>query len=610
MKKDTLLEKIKDLSDLDKHQEIIDMIEALPKKEINNELIGKLARAYIMIQNYEKAIEVLKSIEKEEKNTMLWNYRMGCSYCYLDDYEKAEKYFLKAHELEPEDEDIKSFLFYIYMKILKQINFNKDDLDNQKKALNYALKAKECATTNDDKIECYSYLGWLYNKFTEYQKAEDSLKKAISLGRDDLLIHSELAYCLGELNKIEEALKHYFKIIELEPDNIWALSQIASYYSLLGEYKKALKYFLKIQKFEINDDKLNIKIGNCYEEIENYAKALEYYLLAYKESEENIWLASKIGRCYVKIENYTKALEYYLLAYKEGEENIWLVSEIGWIYKNFEKYEEALKFLLRSIELGRDDTWVYAITGLCYEELGKYEEALEKLKKALEILNEDNINDNIDDNINKKIFLNSQIALIYRKIEGSNPDKALHYLYAAKELGRDDEWINAEIGWELGYNSVDREEEAIKYLERAIELDEDNEYNWAMAADIYFDLKRYEEALEAYNRAYELKTSYKEEDASLYIYKIRITLRRLERYEKAIEKLLESKKLAIEEGRKATLEDLELAYCYAALGDKTKAEEHLRLSINSLGVHAENERYLKKQFDEIREMLKILSHLS
>ena len=513
MEEDTLLEKIEDLYILDKHQEIIDMIEALPTEQLNNGLIGKLARAYMNIQNYKKAIEVLKSIEKEEKNTMLWNYRMGCSYCYLDDYEKAEKYFFKAHELEPEDEDIKSFLFYIYMKILKQINFNKDDLDNQKKALNYALKAKECATTNDDKIECYSYLGWLYNKFTEYQKAEDSLKKAISLGRDDLLIHSELAYCLGELNKIEEALKHYFKIIELEPDNIWALSQIASYYTLLGEYKKALKYFLKIQKFEINDDKLNIKIGNCYEEIENYAKALEYYLLAYKESEENIWLASKIGRCYVKIENYTKALEYYLLAYKEGEENIWLVSEIGWIYKNFEKYEEALKFLLKSIELGRDDTWVYAITGLCYEELGKYEEALEKLKKALEILNEDDP----DDNINKKIFLNSQIALIYRKIEGSNPDKALHYLYAAKELGRDDEWINAEIGWELGYNSVDREEEAIKYLERAIELDEDDESNWAMAADIYFDLKRYEEALEAYNRAYELEPLDKEGDASLYI---------------------------------------------------------------------------------------------
>lgn len=33
------------------------MIEALPTKKLNNELIGKLARSYIMIQNYEKAEE-------------------------------------------------------------------------------------------------------------------------------------------------------------------------------------------------------------------------------------------------------------------------------------------------------------------------------------------------------------------------------------------------------------------------------------------------------------------------------------------------------------------------------------------------------------------------
>ena len=86
MKKDELLKKIKDLSDLEKDQEIIDMIEALPAEQLNNEIIGQLGRAYNNVQNYEKAIEVLKSIEKEEKNTMLWNYRIGYSYFYLDDY--------------------------------------------------------------------------------------------------------------------------------------------------------------------------------------------------------------------------------------------------------------------------------------------------------------------------------------------------------------------------------------------------------------------------------------------------------------------------------------------------------------------------------------------
>ena len=131
MKKDELLKKIKDLSDLEKDQEIIDMIEALPAEQLNNEIIGQLGRAYNNVQNYEKAIEVLKSIEKEEKNTMLWNYRIGYSYFYLDDYEKAEKYFLKANKLEPEDKDVKYFLFYIYMDLSKQIKFSEDDLDNQ-----------------------------------------------------------------------------------------------------------------------------------------------------------------------------------------------------------------------------------------------------------------------------------------------------------------------------------------------------------------------------------------------------------------------------------------------------------------------------------------------
>ena len=113
--KDELLKKIEDLYDLDKHQEIIDMIEALPAEQLNNELIGQLGRAYNNIQNYEKAIEILKSIEIEEGNTMRWNYRIGYSYYYLDDYENAEKCFLKAHEIDPEDEEIKNYLLNIYI---------------------------------------------------------------------------------------------------------------------------------------------------------------------------------------------------------------------------------------------------------------------------------------------------------------------------------------------------------------------------------------------------------------------------------------------------------------------------------------------------------------
>ena len=79
---------------------------------------------------------------------MRWNYRIGYSYYYLDDYENAEKCFLKAHEIDPEDEEIKNYLLNIYIELSKQIS-DKDDSQEvaQDKAVEYALKSKEYITT-------------------------------------------------------------------------------------------------------------------------------------------------------------------------------------------------------------------------------------------------------------------------------------------------------------------------------------------------------------------------------------------------------------------------------------------------------------------------------
>ena len=80
------------------------------------------------------------------------------------------------------------------------------------------------------------------------------------------------------------------------------------------------------------------------------------------------------------------------------------------------------------------------------------------------------------------------------------------------------------------------------------------------------------------------------------------------RYEEAVEKLLKSRELYVEEGKLPYSEDLELAYCYAALKDKKKAEEHIKLSIEALGTYAESDEYLKRRFAEIREMINSISN--
>ena len=57
--KEKLLEKIESLNEIEKYQEIIDLIEALPAEQLNTELMGELGRAYNNIENYAKALEIL-----------------------------------------------------------------------------------------------------------------------------------------------------------------------------------------------------------------------------------------------------------------------------------------------------------------------------------------------------------------------------------------------------------------------------------------------------------------------------------------------------------------------------------------------------------------------
>lgn len=123
-----LIEQISLWHENNEHQKIIDTVEALPEEEQTPEFISLLARAYNNLgvmgdknelkddlsacdySNLEKAIELLKSVEDELKDTHNWNYRMGYAYYYMNQEGPALRYFERAFELMPEDEDTAEFI--------------------------------------------------------------------------------------------------------------------------------------------------------------------------------------------------------------------------------------------------------------------------------------------------------------------------------------------------------------------------------------------------------------------------------------------------------------------------------------------------------------------
>ena len=101
------------------YQKIIDALEAIPAGERTPEMDSELARAYNNLADpykptckemLKKALALLKPHEEYFEDDYYWNFRMGYSYFYLDQEGRALRYFEKALEVRPGDDDTKEFI--------------------------------------------------------------------------------------------------------------------------------------------------------------------------------------------------------------------------------------------------------------------------------------------------------------------------------------------------------------------------------------------------------------------------------------------------------------------------------------------------------------------
>ena len=112
-KYDDLAESIEKWHEADEHFKIIDAVLTIPEEERGYTFTGILARAYNNIGEYEQALELLRATEEEGQYDLIWHFRIGYAYYYLDQLEAAEKAFERVLESDPGDEDAQDFLNWI-----------------------------------------------------------------------------------------------------------------------------------------------------------------------------------------------------------------------------------------------------------------------------------------------------------------------------------------------------------------------------------------------------------------------------------------------------------------------------------------------------------------
>ena len=111
-----LLKQCQQWFEQDEAQKVIDTLEAIPAEERTPELDSELAKAYIAVADigerepFEKALELLAPHEEYFAEDHCWNYRTASAYYCLDEEGPALRYFEKALEARPGDNDTQEYI--------------------------------------------------------------------------------------------------------------------------------------------------------------------------------------------------------------------------------------------------------------------------------------------------------------------------------------------------------------------------------------------------------------------------------------------------------------------------------------------------------------------
>lgn len=175
---------------------------------------------YVRVSDYNNAIIYLKKYLATDPNNIEIIGTLADCYSHLKNYKEAEKYYLQALKLEPEQPTLNNN--YAYM------------LTNKKERLHDALRFSEIALKQEPDNGAYlDTYAWVHFKMGNYEKAKEYLEKALLSGFENSELYEHLYEVNLKLGFYNEAYKYLQKALRFEPEN-------ADYIKKLKELEKKI----------------------------------------------------------------------------------------------------------------------------------------------------------------------------------------------------------------------------------------------------------------------------------------------------------------------------------------------------------------------------------
>ncbi|MGY5847610.1 tetratricopeptide repeat protein [Salegentibacter sp. HM20] len=241
--------------------------------------------------------------------------------------------------------------------------------------------------------------------------------------------------------------------LDVTEDEAEVYSLIGMEYLFLEDFEEAKYSFMKCLEADEEDYSALYNIMYCFDFLDQKEEAIDYLNMYLDKNPycEVAW--HQVGKQYFDLKEYSKALSAFDFAIISDDRFIGAYLEKGKVLEKMRRYNEAIENYRITLELDDPTSFAYLRIGKCFEKLACDDLALDHYKKCV---HEDPLLDK------------GWIAITDFYIRKLNFQKALYY------------------------------------INKAINIDEDNVLYWKRYAKINNRLKFYEEAEQGYKKSLEL----------------------------------------------------------------------------------------------------------
>lgn len=302
--------------------------------------------------------------------------------------------------------------------------------------------------------------------------------------------------------KYSEAAVAFQNAVALDPSNSNAYYELGWCYNEFKKYDSAILVFRRLRPNWSEIPRLHFELGYAFEKSELIDSAVASYLLCLKYKPDYLNAYKQLGLIYYNREDYSTASQYYAQAVSVSKSEI--TDYQFWYRKGFvdnalKNYAPAKESLLKALSMKKDYANIYLELGFASTKLKQNDEAIDWYRQARQVDSKSHVPTN-------------GIAEVYRDNK-KMMDSAAYWYQKTLEIKPKER--KACFG--LGYinNSLGKYQEALPYLQQALESENTYVAAWVEIGYTYYKLGNNDQAVTSLKRALELNP--KNENARYYL---------------------------------------------------------------------------------------------